>query len=479
MKHPVIDDIGRTAMHLACYSDDFYESATKLMKLGFNPNTCDKNGYVPLHVAALNNSIKIAELLIENNAIIDMCDLNESRTPLFLAAIYNCFAMLKLLIKKHAKINKVDAFGLSPLHIAVASNANDSYKVAELLLKKHADVDARDEKGNTPLHIAVAKNRADIVKLLLHFDANPNIVVFNNRFGGVLHLAVAVSLVSVPSSLEILHLLLTCERTNPNLPNSQGESPLHLAASLQVKSETRQQVVDMLITRKANSSAVDYLGFSVLHVATLNKAEDVVERILKIPGIEVDPKKNARQVTPLHLAAWYNVENIAQMLIEGKANINARDYNGETPLEYAASSNAINVTKKLLNKGAKAKSRRWKQRSPLHIAAAHGAREVTQLLIDEGADINAVDEFGLTPLHYAEFRNHAKFVQFLQLQSSLNKDPESKPLNPTELALLTQLTNGFQQPSLPKLQTDSVAFLGPNEKLIVSQQIRMYTSRTI
>lgn len=437
MKHPVMDDIGTTAMHLACYSDDFYESATKLMKLGFNPNTCDKHGYVPLHVAALNNSIKIAELLIENCAIIDMCDKVELRTPLFLAAIANCFVMVQFLIEKKASTNVEDRSGLRPLHIAVASNANDSYKVAELLLKNKADVNARDGKDNTPLHIAVAKNRIDIVELLLQTGANPN------------------------------------------LANLQGESPLHLAASLRVESETRQRVVDMLITHRADASAVDHSGFSVLHVATLNKAEDVVERILKIPVIEVDPKTKERKMTPLHLAAWYNLENIAQKLIERKANIDARDYNGETPLEYAASSNAVNVTKELLNNDAKAKSRRWKKRSPLHIAAAHGAAEVAKLLIDKDADVNAVDEFGLTPLHYAEFRNHAKFVQFLQRQSSLNKDPESKPLNPTELALLTQLTNGFQQPSLPNLQIDSVATLGPNEKLIVSQQIRMYTSRTI
>lgn len=432
-----MDDIGTTAMHLACYSDDFYESATKLMKLGFNPNTCDKHGYVPLHVAALNNSIKIAELLIENCAIIDMCDKVELRTPLFLAAIANCFVMVQFLIEKKASTNVEDRSGLRPLHIAVASNANDSYKVAELLLKNKADVNARDGKDNTPLHIAVAKNRIDIVELLLQTGANPN------------------------------------------LANLQGESPLHLAASLRVESETRQRVVDMLITHRADASAVDHSGFSVLHVATLNKAEDVVERILKIPVIEVDPKTKERKMTPLHLAAWYNLENIAQKLIERKANIDARDYNGETPLEYAASSNAVNVTKELLNNDAKAKSRRWKKRSPLHIAAAHGAAEVAKLLIDKDADVNAVDEFGLTPLHYAEFRNHAKFVQFLQRQSSLNKDPESKPLNPTELALLTQLTNGFQQPSLPNLQIDSVATLGPNEKLIVSQQIRMYTSRTI
>ncbi|XP_045024994.1 potassium channel GORK-like [Daphnia magna] len=114
MKHPVIDDIGTTAMHLACYSDDFYESATKLMEFGFDPNTPDKNGFVPLHVAALTNSIEIAKLLIENHATIDVCDLNELRTPLFLAAIANCFVMLKLLIKKHAKINQVDAFWTKP-----------------------------------------------------------------------------------------------------------------------------------------------------------------------------------------------------------------------------------------------------------------------------------------------------------------------------------------------------------------------------
>ncbi|KAI9565923.1 ankyrin repeat protein [Daphnia sinensis] len=478
MKHPAIDDIGRTAMHLACYSDDFYESATKLIELGFDPNTPDKNGYVPLHFAALNNSIEIAKLLIENCAIIDTCDLNELRTPLFLAAIANCFVMLQFLIGKNANTNQVDAFGLSPLHIAVASNANDSNKVAELLLKYRANVNALDREGNTPLHIAVSKNKIDIVQLLLKHKADPNIVA-KNMFGGVLHLAVA------NFSLDILHLLLTSNHTNPNLVNFQGMSALHFAAFLSVKTETRhaaQQIVEMLIAFGANPNAIDRLGISVLHFATINQAEDVVERLLKTPNIIVDPIQNETRVTPLHLAAWFNFENIARMLIEGGADTGAEDYNGETPLEYAVSSNAVAVVKTLLNNGAEANSRRWKERSPLHVAAAHGTEQIAKLLIAKGANVNALDEFGLTPLHYAEYRNHVTFVKFLRLQPGLRKAPKSKPLDPAELALLPQLTNGVQQSSIPAFHIELPASLVPNIdslKVTVSQKVRIVTSNTI
>ncbi|KZS03583.1 putative Ankyrin repeat domain-containing protein 61 [Daphnia magna] len=447
MKHPAIDPFGRTAMHLACHSDAFYESASKLLKFGFNPNIPDSNGFVPLHVAALNNSFKIAKLLIENEAIIDFCENKELKTPLFFAAFSNSVLIVDLLMKMSADANKVDACGQSPLHIAVDINSEE---VTELLLKNGANVNAVDNEKNCPLHIAVFKESLLMVKLLL--DA----------------------------------------RADPNLANSQGQTPLHVAAHLKATCPIRLQMVNLLIDKGAKVNAVDNWGRTPLHVATFNAAEEVVEKLLECPCIEINVKDSLRGITPLHLAAWYGHGNIAQLLIKKEARVNVEDKNRQTPLEYAASSNSVNVAKQLLKAGAVAKSRNHQKsyRSPLHIAAAHGAREVAELLIKEGADVCAKDEFELTPLHYAGYRNQKDFIQFIKnsrnekdKNSRNEKDfpdaisPMSKQLSPGDMADIYELANSFERKSmtLPGIEVSLSSFKNPVASITVAyQQVLMY-----
>ncbi|KAI9565926.1 ankyrin repeat protein [Daphnia sinensis] len=479
MRHPAIDPFGRTAMHLACHSDAFYESASKLMEFGFNPNTEDKNGFVPLHVAALNNSFKIAQLLIENEAIIDFCNNKESRTPLFFAALSNSIFIIDLLMKMRADANKVDASGQSPLHIAVDIN---SVKVAELLLENGANVNAVDHFGRSPLHIAVFHNSIQMASLLLEYGANLEI----NQQGKkpittpVLHLSVA------NKSLKMAELLLNAG-ADPNLATLQGETPLHVAAQIKPACPIRLQIVNLLIDWRAKVNATDNLGRTPLHVATFNAAEEVVKKLLECPSIEINPRDGLRGITPLHLAAWYGHENIARLLINKKAKIDVEDKNRQTPLEYAASSNSVNVAEQLLKAGAVAKSRNHQNsyRSPLHIAAAHGAREVAKLLIDKGADVYAKDEFDLTPLHYAGYRNQKDFIQFVQNSSNNEKhisdamrSSMSKPLSPDDMAEIYELANNFERKSMtliPDIEVSLSSFENQVASVTVAyQQVLMY-----
>ncbi|KAK4018932.1 hypothetical protein OUZ56_000967 [Daphnia magna] len=474
MKHPAIDPLGRTAMHLACHSDVFYDSASKLLKRGFKPDIPDNNGFVPLHVAALNNSFKIAELLIENKAIIDFCKNKELRTPLFFAAFSNSVFIVELLMKMRADANKVDACGQSPLHIAVDIN---SVKVAELLLKNGAKVNAVDHFGRSPLHIAVFRNSIQMALLLLNNGANPNINKPGEKAIPVLHLSVT------NKSFLMVELLLKAG-ADPNLPTLQGETPLHLAALLKPACPIRLQIVNVLIKGRAKVDAPDYLGRTPLHAAVFNAAEEVVKRLLECPLIEINPRDNNRGITPMHLAAWYGLDNIARVLIDKKAEVDVEDKFRQTPLEYAASSNAASVAKQLLEADdgiARSKNPQRNSRSPLHIAAAHGAQEVANLLIDKGADVNAIDEFGLTPLHYAACRNQKDFIEFLKNSRSELRfsaiSPLSKQLSPADMTAIYELTNSFEKKSisLPDIEVNLSNFENQVASItVVRQEILMY-----
>jgi ankyrin repeat protein len=427
VKHPHIDSFGRTAIHIACQSDDFYESLSALMDHGFDPNIKDFNGFSPLHVAAQTNAIKAA----------------------------------KLLIKKKAEIDKPDSLGRNPLHFAVANN---SLGVAEVLLENKANVNAKDSFGNSSLHIAVAKNLIEMVKLLLKYNVNPNATLhtgLDGRIGCVLHLAV------VQRFCEMVEFLLNAG-ANPNQRNRLGETALHLTALLHPFHTTSLTIVDQLINKNANPNITDQFGRTPLYAATLNKNEDVVKMLLNCSTDIIDQSDKLEGMTPLHLAALHKSENMAVLLIEKGAYVYALDKNGLTPLDYAAASNATKVAKHLLDSTvdkAKFLNQAKYMRSPLHIAAAHDSVEVGDLLISNGANINSVDKLRLTPLHYATFRKKERFVKFL-----LDKQENTFEASPHQRGRPYQPKNRHQQ-SLKQQKKYLSKNLSPDELASVPQLI--------
>ncbi|MFP3027769.1 MAG: ankyrin repeat domain-containing protein [Wolbachia sp.] len=94
-------------------------------------------------------------------------------------------------------------------------------------------------------------------------------------------------------------------------------------------------------------------------------------------------------------------ENIQQIteLIEAGANINAvTTVQKETPLHIAVRYGHKEVAELLLNKGANVNAIERRKWTPLHTAVRYGHKEVAELLLDRGANVNAVDKTGRTPL---------------------------------------------------------------------------------
>ena len=55
---------------------------------------------------------------------------------------------------------------------------------------------------------------------------------------------------------------------------------------------------------------------------------------------------------PLHLAAFFNGPEVAKLLIDNGAEVNAKDEDGATPLHLAAQKNTAAVVKLLIDNGA-------------------------------------------------------------------------------------------------------------------------------
>lgn len=115
--------------------------------------------------------------------------------------------------------------------------------------------------------------------------------------------------------------------------------------------------------------------------------------------------------TPLHLAVHNDQKAVVELLLVSKADINAKDRDGNTPLHMA---NNINIVKLLLAKGANVNAKRALDQTPLHYSAIGGNKDVVELLLAQGANVNAKCRDGWTPLRYAVHNGHKTLAEWLR-----------------------------------------------------------------
>ena len=139
--------------------------------------------------------------------------------------------------------------------------------------------------------------------------------------------------------------------------------------------------------------------------------------------------------TPLHIAISKGYLDMCQMLLEHKADVRARDNNGNTPLHLALSGDHLEISRILLAFNAEVNSSDDHGCTPLHHASTYGTLDAVQLLLDHNADLYVCNSDGDTPLHCAAFGGQLEVARFLL---KLNVDVNSRNENgstPLHLAL--------------------------------------------
>ena len=93
------------------------------------------------------------------------------RVSLHGAALQGNLDAIRQHINAGSELNKKDAYGSSPLIVAVTFGKTE---VARVLIEAGADMEITNNEGATPLHIAAFFCRAEIVKALLDNGADKN-----------------------------------------------------------------------------------------------------------------------------------------------------------------------------------------------------------------------------------------------------------------------------------------------------------------
>lgn len=220
--------------------------------------------------------------------------------------------------------------------------------------------------------------------------------------------------------IEILQLLLT-KPFDVNARDNHGRTPLAKAAN--------RAVAELLLASGAQMHTSEpYCAFPALHWAAGRGADTVVQTLLD-HGAKVDDRDRCHHNTALHDASKAGMIGAATILLDSRADANARNTHGDTPLVMASrkrSPASLELAGLLVARGGDVNipgsgspsevvgnDAEMADFRPLHHAALNGDLALAKLLVDNRADVNAASTNGYAPLHLAMAGGHLEVARLL------------------------------------------------------------------
>lgn len=275
-------------------------------------------GFTPLQVVARLNRLEIARLLVEYGAKVDEIgyreevhpdtQLHAEDTPLQIAAEFHHTKIMELLLSHGANVHVCDARKKTVLHRALRYHV--TVEDVRLLIAHKADIHAFDNGGHAALHSAAALrygNALPIVKLLVANEARINGHGVPGRHEYCTTGSTPLHIAAQQGTADVIKWFLREGGVPANTTDEYGKTPLHRAADTFNRDNATENVR-----------------------ALLN--EGAIVNALSSGGLWSGNKKYE---TPLHEAATRGNVDVAQMLVDARANVNALTSDGKSPLYYA------------------------------------------------------------------------------------------------------------------------------------------------
>ncbi|XP_029487460.1 ankyrin repeat and SOCS box protein 2-like isoform X3 [Oncorhynchus nerka] len=269
-----------------------------------------------------------------------------------------------------------DKYGWIPLHEAAYYGQDQCVRV--LLGAQPGMINKCDLKGQTALILAVGRERVACVEALLEKGADPE--------------------------------LATKERETPlykgadiNSEASDGATALYEAAK-----NGHEDIVKLLLSQNADANKAGKKGLLPLHIAAqrgtdgktlltydfynYDKSVNIVSLLIKATS---KSRVNRSGISPLHLAAECNRDEVLEVLIEAGYDVNAMlsedrskmyEDHRSTILYFAVANGNVEATTMLLEAGANPNLDTF---NTLLVAVRQGSIELVTLLVEHGANVNA------------------------------------------------------------------------------------------
>ncbi|XP_064089070.1 ankyrin-1-like isoform X2 [Macrobrachium nipponense] len=359
-------------------------------------------------------------------------------------------------LENGANANFSGRLGGRPLHTAAYDrDSEDVIIIVDHLLKHNAEINAQNNQGFTPLMVASLNGHEGIVRKLLHYDAD--IEIIRGTSGErALHLAMNKNGSGTATALLDAGADMNAQTSEDN------STPLHLAAEFG-NSLSAEALINHPTFERETLQAKNKGGETPAEVATREGHHELACRLNLIEAAETDidkrmitallsgkvedlesalndggdvNKSTSKYVTPLHVAAAKGSLSLVQVLLNRQAtNVEAVDNDGYTPLMVASLRGHIDVVEKLIAFRAKPNNESHEGETALHLAVIHDNQSVVRSLLDNGASINKRTKDGSTPLHLAAKYNAIRSAEELVKDISCKKDERNaNGYTPLEIA---------------------------------------------
>jgi ankyrin repeat protein/L-ascorbate metabolism protein UlaG (beta-lactamase superfamily) len=155
-----------------------------------------------------------------------------------------------------------------------------------------------------------------------------------------------------------------------------------------------------------------------------------IARLLLEAGADIEAG-DVDNSTALGVAAIHAQGEMVAFLIEQGADVNRRDRKADCPLSFAVYGRDESIIRQLLDAGADLYFRNPNGESLLHIACSRGVTELVTYLLDHGAELELKSRSGGTALGYAAMSGQPEMVRLL-IDKGANPNP-APPGDPSPL----------------------------------------------
>jgi ankyrin repeat protein len=322
--------------------------------------------------------------------------------PLHYMAREGYTGYIDFVLENNAAVNIKNASGASPLHEAARSG---NIQVMEALLTHGAEINAQDAKGNSVLHIAIPpQSHKRALDLFLSWGANPNIR--DEHGDSPLHIAIILN-----RNIEIIETLLIAG-ADVTIRNIDGGTPLYTAVELQ-----RGNLISLLLEYNSDIFAADNSGVTPYEKALTEGNPLLFSLITDKTVLQNDSQGN----TMLHhTVRLHGDTGVIAYILDRRANVNARNKEGDTSLHVAVRLNEHEAGGLLLSRGADIFAPNARGESPLYLSfpwPEMSASEPRRWMITPQT-LTARDGLGNTALHYLAQWQFDGWIPFLVQQGA-------------------------------------------------------------
>jgi len=399
-----------------------WDTATKLLTNGADPNQQQPDGMTPLHWAALHNREALCSMLVSKGAKVNAAT-EYGVAPLSIACQNGSLKITKLLLEADADPNQLRSGNESPLHTAARTG---NPKVVAALLKAGAKVDHSEQSGQTALMWAAAAGNTACVDQLLEAGADPD---KTSRFGFT-----AMFFAAREGNLSAaMRLLEAGVDVNAAIQpkNSKGRSPRAKMSALMFAVESGHLELAVELVKAGADPNDQRSGYAPLHAISWVRRTQVGDNIYGDPPPRISGKLTDFDFVRAMVRLGADVNLKLERGRGGRARMN---HKGATPFLFASHTVDLPLMKLLVDLGADPSIPNADGTKPLLAAAGIGVNAVGEFpgtpvevidaidyLLTLGNDINYVDENKETAMDGAAYRSYPEVVLHLAKQGA---DPE-------------------------------------------------------